>query len=123
MGSVLKLLLGISEEYSSAPIRLEMRAPSWSTVARQHLESNPACAVCGHKKNLNVHHIYPFHLYPERELDPENLITLGVKCPTGNHHLLFGHFGNWQKFNPDVIVDSRKFFNGFRSFPVGSVFG
>ena len=28
------------------------------------------------KKKLNVHHVKPFHLYPQLELDENNLITV-----------------------------------------------
>jgi hypothetical protein len=53
-----------------------------------------------------VHHVIPFHLRRDLELDPENLITLcenkrdGVNC-----HLLFGHLGCFKSFNPSVRAD------------------
>lgn len=78
------------------------RSPRWRKVRAQHLKNNPRCIACGHKKNLEVHHIKPFHLFPELELEPSNLITLGAKCPSGNHHYLFGHCHDWHSYNPDV---------------------
>jgi 5-methylcytosine-specific restriction enzyme A len=56
-----------------------------------------------------VHHIKPFHLFPDLELSFANLITLGEACPTGNHHLLFGHLGYWSSWNEDVVKDARTF--------------
>jgi hypothetical protein len=82
------------------------RSPHWAKVRREFLKQNPTCAVCGDTKNLNVHHKKPFHLHPELELDPNNLITLcetrsyGVYC-----HLLFGHLGNFKNYNPNVDHD------------------
>lgn len=82
------------------------RSPHWESVRDAHLKEHPACEVCGHKKNLNVHHVIPFHIDASKELDPSNLITLGNKCPTGNHHLLFGHLGNWKSWNVNVREDA-----------------
>lgn len=78
------------------------RSPQWRRVRNLWILENPFCAVCGYQERLNVHHIKPFHLFPELELDPTNFITLGEACPTGNHHLLFGHLGKWESYNADV---------------------
>lgn len=63
--------------------------------------------MCGGEEKLEVHHIRPFHLHPDLELDPDNLITL---CEAGhdgsNCHLLFGHLGNFKSFNVDVRADA-----------------
>jgi 5-methylcytosine-specific restriction protein A len=82
------------------------RSSKWSSVRKQHLKNNPRCALCDGIKKLEVHHIKPFHLHPELELDPDNLITLcedkgdGVYC-----HLFFGHLGNFHSINADVKID------------------
>jgi hypothetical protein len=82
------------------------RSPHWSTTRKHHLEKNGECALCGNTKKLNVHHIKPFHVHPELELEPSNLITLcedrsnGVYC-----HLFFGHLGNYKSINPNVLED------------------
>lgn len=64
-----------------------------------------ACAVCGGKKKLEAHHIMPFHLHPQLEMDERNLIPLcegaGVNC-----HLLFGHLGDFRSFNRRVWLDA-----------------
>lgn len=58
------------------------------------------CRCCGSSKNLNVHHIKPFHLDPALECDPTNLVTL---CR--EHHFNIGHKGNWKGENPNVCGD------------------
>jgi len=77
------------------------RSPHWSTVQHNHLKLEPACAACGGGLNLNVHHKKPFHLFPELELEPTNLITL---CMDGDKdcHIKLGHGGNFKAYNPDV---------------------
>lgn len=84
----------------------ESRSSHWAKVRAEHLEREPACAVCGSTKGLQVHHVQPFHLHPEFELDPANLITL---CGPEEHncHLLFGHLCSYQSWNPDVREDAR----------------
>lgn len=73
------------------------RSPQWAGVRKQFLKWNPTCAACGSKDNLEVHHVKPFHLFPELELAPENLIVL---CENGgNCHLTFGHLKNWKSWN------------------------
>lgn len=86
----------------------DSRSPHWPGVRKVHLADHPQCAVCGGIAKLEVHHIYPFHLFPLRELDPTNLITLceawkfGVNC-----HLFFGHFGDYaRRWNSNVIADA-----------------
>lgn len=79
------------------------RHPLWHKVRGIWLKDHGFCAVCGCTTGLNVHHIKPFHEFPELELEPENFITLGEICPTGNHHLLFGHLGDWRSWNVDVV--------------------
>lgn len=85
------------------------RSSQWPSVRKKHLEFFPACAVCDGTVDIQVHHIHPFHLRPEMELDPANLITLceskkaGVSC-----HLWFGHLGNFKSHNNTVSKDAPK---------------
>jgi hypothetical protein len=85
------------------------RSSHWPRVRKHHIELHPTCAVCGGTEKLDVHHIRPFHLHPDLELDPSNLVTLceadkgGVNC-----HLLFGHLGNFKSFNVDVVADAAR---------------
>lgn len=85
------------------------RSPLWRRARSVHLTNHPYCEVCGTLENREVHHILPFHLYPEYELVPSNLFTL---CRT--HHFGVGHdpdgpgdlFPLWSVFNPAVREDS-----------------
>jgi hypothetical protein len=87
-----------------------MRSPAWDDVRDKHLKDHPECVACRTNKKLQVHHIRPFHLHPELELDPKNLITL---CMEGDNdcHLKIGHGGSFKYYNPDVEEDSVIFFN------------
>ena len=84
------------------------RSKDWPIVREAHLKENPACAVCGGKESVEVHHKKPFHLHPELELEPTNLISLceakkyGVNC-----HLLFGHLGNYKTENLHLESDVK----------------
>lgn len=85
------------------------RSQEWPRVEHEHLLHEPTCVVCGYKgSQLQVHHIKPFHLYPELELDPRNLITL-CEARGRDHHLLIGHLGNWESYNPNVREDTHRF--------------
>jgi 5-methylcytosine-specific restriction endonuclease McrA len=87
------------------------RSPEWPRVAHEHLSIEPACAACGHRgQGLQVHHIKPFHLFPELELDPNNLITL-CELKGRDHHLLLGHLDDWESYNPNVRRDVKRFHN------------
>lgn len=84
------------------------RSPQWPAVRKKHLAEHPTCACCGGSEKLEVHHVLPFHLHPELELDPGNLVTLceswrnGICC-----HLAVGHLGNYKAFNPSAIEDAE----------------
>lgn len=85
----------------------KQRSPHWHTVEKHFLETNPTCAACGGKEKLNVHHCVPFHLDPEKELDPNNLITLCMKMGQ-ECHLLIGHGGSFKAFNENVREDAAE---------------
>ena len=84
------------------------RSNHWPTVRKQHLQLHPTCELCGGGAKLEVHHKRPFHLHPELELDPANLITL---CEAGtdgvNCHLPFGHLCNWNSGNGSWYSDTQ----------------
>jgi 5-methylcytosine-specific restriction enzyme A len=95
------------------------RSGHWATVRKEHLALHPTCEVCGGSGKLEVHHRRPFHLHPELELDPANLVTL---CESGkggvNCHLHFGHLGSFKSFNVDVIADAAQWFKKIKSRPL-----
>jgi len=90
------------------------RSGQWPTVEKHFLEAHPTCAACGGTERLNVHHVHPFHLFPELELDPNNLITLCMgekEC-----HLKIGHGGSFKqwveevrKYAAEVLADPSKY--------------
>ena len=81
------------------------RSPKWPSVRAAHLKANPTCAACGGRDALEVHHIQPFHLRPELELDPRNLLTLCADpC-----HLVHGHCMSWQRYCPTVVADTAAY--------------
>ena len=90
-------------------IRHGLRSPHWPKVSGLWRQSHPTCAACGSLRKVQVHHIKPFHLFPELELVTTNLISLcEVKTIGGNHHLLFGHSGNWTHINAAVVHDAAR---------------
>lgn len=84
------------------------RSGKWPAVRRKHLKKQPCCQICGAVFLLNVHHIQPFHLFPDLELDPANLVTL-CEGNTVNCHYFIGHLMDWKTFNPDVLADAMRF--------------
>jgi len=85
------------------------RSPQWDDIRDKYLELNPTCAACGSKEKLQVHHIIPFNINPDLELDTNNLITL---CMSLNEcHLNLGHCDNFSLFNPNIVFDANLFLN------------
>lgn len=101
------LVADIKDRISGKVPKGSKRSNQWPKVRAAHLKDNASCALCGGKKKLEVHHIHPFHLHPELELDPKNLITLCESKANGiNCHLFFGHLGNFKGVNPQVPKDA-----------------
>jgi hypothetical protein len=79
------------------------RSDRWPEVQKAYIAAHPTCEACGSKVELNVHHVLPFHLFAEFELEPSNLITL---CKW--HHLALGHLGDFKAYNPYVREDAAR---------------
>jgi len=77
------------------------RASGWPKFRKAFISNHPECLICGREKKVEAHHIVPFHLAPDLELDPENLLALCRRC-----HLFVGHLGAWERFNPSARADS-----------------
>jgi len=87
------------------------RSSLWNDVRKEHLKKFPACAICGREDvQMNVHHIHPFHVRPDLELAPDNLITL---CR--DHHFDFGHLRMWKSWNVNIREDALIWSNRFKN--------
>ena len=107
---------GIRRDRGHAAAGFLPRSGRWRTVRARHLAAHPACAACGGRKKVTVHHIKPFHLAPHCELDPDNLVTL---CEHSDHdcHLIFGHLLNFKSFNVNVLPDSARYLAALENRP------
>lgn len=78
------------------------RSPKWKGVRKGFLKKNGKCEACGTRSSLEVHHIFPYHLFPELELEEGNLMTLCDTC-----HFVFGHLKDWTSYNRDVRLHTK----------------
>lgn len=102
-----RLFKALTEAVKGKP--LAVRSSKWANVRKRHLKAFPTCAACGCDQHLQVHHIKPFHLHPELELEDLNLITLCEGKDEHQCHLNIGHLGNFKNENPDVVKDAQEF--------------
>ena len=72
-----------------------IRSSEWPAFRKANIKKE--CEFCGSKWFLNLHHILPFHIHPELELDEKNVVTLCKK-----HHFELGHFFSWYSWNEDI---------------------
>lgn len=75
---------------------------SWYKLRKKFLQKNNKCSCCGTIRRLQVHHIKPVHLFPDKELEYSNLKTLCKRC-----HLFVGHLGNWKLWNRELEEDIK----------------
>lgn len=94
------------------------RSSQWNTVRKEHLKYQPECQACGRTKDVEVHHIEPFHINPSKELDPTNLITLCSK----SCHLTFGHLMDYKSWNKDVVSDCQNYRLKLQQRPYHEIF-
>jgi hypothetical protein len=87
----------------------QLRSPRWDDVRDAHVARHPTCAACGSTTHLQVHHIKPFHLFRELELEPSNLLTLCEQSDT-KCHFRIGHHGSWRKYNEHVVEEAARAF-------------
>ena len=81
-----------------------VRSPGWGKVRDDFLLCHSICCGCGSMSKLEVHHIQPFHVRPDLELDKTNLITLCREC-----HYQIGHLRDWRLCNATVIEDANEY--------------
>lgn len=83
---------------------LQGRSPKWNSVRSNFLKINKRCCACSADSKLEVHHIEPFHICPELELNEKNLITLCRNC-----HLVIGHLRDYNLHNRKIRDDCISF--------------
>ena len=82
------------------------RSAAWKGLRNKIVNEVGMCEVCGKDTNLVLHHKIPFHVNPSLELEESNLIVL-CENDNLNCHLIFGHLGNWNKYNSDIDHDVK----------------
>jgi 5-methylcytosine-specific restriction protein A len=92
------------------------RSSRWPKVRNNFLSVNSSCAACGSIKKLEVHHIEPINIAPEKELDATNLITLCKNC-----HFIFGHLMDYNSWNIFVKEDASKYLNKVKNRPYKNI--
>ena len=91
-------------------IKSSRRSSKWDSVRDTYIATHQVCEACGSRKKVQVHHIAPFHIHPELELEESNLIAL---CMDENEcHLNIGHGDSFRCYNPSVKEDAKKFMVG-----------
>lgn len=83
------------------------RSKKWRKVRSDFVRAHPSCAACGASDTLEAHHMKPYHLYPDLELDPGNLITL-CQSPARLCHFRVGHCYDWKAYNPNVTEHAAR---------------
>lgn len=107
--TVLNLVAGRHAEDPPA----ERRSPQWPPVERAFLRAHPECRGCGSRRNLNAHHLVPFHVDRAKELDPDNLVAVCRSC-----HFVLCHRNDWSNWEPDAprLLDAHRARTGARPF-------
>lgn len=76
----------------------------WSKFLEEYWEKYPKeCSICGTRRRVELHHIVPRHIAPDRIFDESNVIALCRSC-----HLRWGHLGDWDMWNPYIVDDAYR---------------
>ena len=90
------------------------RASDWASWRKQHIKT--LCDGCGKKavflKPLELHHLEPFHLAPQREKDPTNVATVCRRC-----HQLICHLDNFKSYNINAKMDLAELLEKIKNRP------
>lgn len=83
------------------------RSPKWGAFKKEYEKTHPkVCAVCGSKKGVALHHLRPFHLHPELELEENNMLWV-CERPGHDHHFMVAHLEDYKSFNPTAKEDAE----------------
>lgn len=86
--------------------RGKKRSKLWPRFRRDYAKKQPKiCSLCGGKKRVQLHHILPFHKYPELELDENNVIWL-CEGKARNCHFNMGHLNSFKSWNVNIKYDA-----------------
>ena len=114
---ILTFLLTKYQNRESLKVFGGVRSPLWSKTKREFEKKNSKmCSVCGGEKEVQLHHIKPFHLHPELELEHTNLIWL-CEAPNRNCHLNMGHLNSFHSYNVDIKKDAEYYLNKIKNRP------
>jgi hypothetical protein len=94
------------------------RSSQWPAFKIEYAKTHlPVCAVCGGTAQLNLHHLRPFHVFPELELVESNVVWL---CNAKECHIRIGHLSNFQSINPNGKEDIAIWRDKIRNRPMTS---
>ena len=79
------------------------RSMEWKQFRAGIIKAQPTCIICGGCESLEAHHLKPFHLFPELEMEETNIAVLCDK-PGRCCHFVWGHFYNWRTYNPKLHI-------------------
>ena len=87
------------------------RSSGWREFREKHIKD--FCELCLKKGiPLELHHVLPFHLYENLELDHTNVVTGCRPC-----HLKFYHLGSFRSFNETIKQDIEIISNKIKNRP------
>ena len=82
-----------------------LRSSQWKIVRRINIKDY--CELCevkgGLLRPLELHHVKPYHLFPELELEPSNFITVCRPC-----HLRYAHLSSFHSYCLDIKELARE---------------
>ena len=98
----MKSLLFRLSSYVAGPgiaMRILHAEYAWRKARAAHIAEEPMCQMCGTEKDLDVHHVFPWHLFEDLRFDRDNFVTLCTPC-----HIRFGHHWSYAKgYNPGIL--------------------
>ena len=119
MTKLLEILIALLEWWQhrdSERLFGSVRSPEWSKVRNDFIKENPLCEVCGKKGSRlepnQIHHLSPYHLFPEKELEKSNLATACRRC-----HLLIFHLNSFRSYNLKAREDAKVLLEKIKSRP------
>ena len=86
-----------------ALLTLTLFAGDAGDYSRQWKITLTPCAWCDATRNIEVHHIYPQHLWPERATDTNNMICLCRRC-----HFVLAHRCNFTNAVTNLVIMIRE---------------